>query len=253
MAACSHATHIGTSGWSYDHWCGAYYPDDLASSDRLAYYARQFRSVEINSSFYHLPAESTLRHWHDATPDDFVFAAKASRYITHMKKLTAPQQTLPPLLERLAVLGNKLGPVLFQLPPHWHFNPERLAALLDWLDGACRSAFEFRDHSWFNEQCLELLSRHGAALCLYELDGFLSPEKLTADFVYVRLHGPGAAYRGSYDRKALAAWVTSCNRWATSGREVYFYFDNDEQAYAAHNAARLQTMIEEQESRHAGS
>jgi uncharacterized protein YecE (DUF72 family) len=237
--------HIGTSGWSYAHWKDHFYPDDLASSEWLAYYTRQFRSVEINSSFYHLPAESTLHHWHDATPDDFVFAAKASRYITHMKKLTAPQQTLPPLLERLATLGNKLGPVLFQLPPHWHFNPERLATLLDLLGGACRSAFEFRDHSWFNEQCFELLSRHGAALCLYELDGFLSPEKLTADFVYVRLHGPGGAYQGRYDTEALAAWAAACTRWTASGHDVYLYFDNDEQAYAAHNAAQLQALIQE--------
>jgi uncharacterized protein YecE (DUF72 family) len=182
-----------------------------------------------------------------------VFAAKASRYITHMKKLKEPQQTLPPLLERLAALGNKLGPVLFQLPPHWHFNPERLAALLDVLGGDCHCAFEFRDPGWFNERCFELLARHGAALCLYELDGFLSPEKLTADFVYVRLHGPGAAYQGSYGNQALAEWADACTRWTAGGRRVYLYFDNDEQAYAAHDAARLQALLREREPCHAGS
>lgn len=243
--------HIGTSGWSYDHWKGRYYPTDLARSRWLGYYARQFHSIEINSSFYHLPAEATLQHWHEATPAGFVFAVKASRYITHMKKLNEPQETLPPLLERLATLGHKLGPVLFQLPPHWRFNAERLAALLDGLGDACRCAFEFRDPSWFNEPCYELLSRHRAALCLYELEGFRSPEKLTADFVYVRLHGPGAAYQGSYSEKSLAEWATTCTRWSADSREVYLYFDNDEQAYAVHNAARLQTMT--QESRHAGS
>lgn len=243
--------HIGTSGWSYDHWKGRFYPDDLASSGWLGYYAREFNSVEINSSFYRLPTASTLQHWQDATPADFVFTAKASRYITHMKKLKGSRQTLPPFLERITLLGDRLGPILFQLPPHWRFNAERLAALLDDLGGACRCAFEFRDHSWFNEQCYELLSRHGAALCLYELEGFLSPQEMTADFVYVRLHGPGAAYQGSYGNKALVAWAAACTRWTTSGREVYIYFDNDESAYAVQNAASLQTMI--QESCHAGS
>ncbi len=251
MPAPRRQIHIGTSGWSYDHWEDRFYPDDLARTEWLGYYARQFHSVEINSSFYHLPAVSTLQHWHDVTPADFIFATKASRYLTHMKKLKQPQQTLPPLLERLATLGTKLGPVLFQLPPHWRFDGERLAALLDELGGAYRCAFEFRDHSWFNEQCYELLSQHRAALCLYELEGFLSPEKLTADFVYVRLHGPGPAYQGSYGKKALAGWATACARWMASGREVYLYFDNDENAYAVHNATSLQAMI--QEPCHAGS
>lgn len=243
--------HIGTAGWSYDHWQGRFYPDGLARRDWLGYYAGQFRSVEINSSFYHLPAAATLQHWHDATPDDFVFTAKASRYITHLKKLNQPRQILPPLLERLAVLEEKLGALLFQLPPHWHFNAERLAALLDVVNGDCRCAFEFRDPSWFNEQCYTLLTQHHAALCLYELDGFLSPEQVTADFVYVRLHGPGAAYRGRYGDDTLADWARACTRWAASGRQVYLYFDNDERAYAVHNAASLQAMI--QEPCHAGT
>ena len=243
--------HIGTSGWSYDHWKGCFYPDDLTSDGWLGYYAHRFSSVEINNSFYRLPTVATLRRWREATPADFVFTAKASRYITHLKKLKDTRHTLPPFLERISMLGDRLGPILFQLPPHWRFAAERLAALLDALGGVCRCAFEFRDHSWFNEQCYELLSRHGAALCIYELEGFLSPQEMTADFVYLRLHGPGAAYQGSYSNTALAAWAAACRRWAKSGHEVYIFFDNDESGYAVHNAATLQAMI--QEPSHAGS
>ena len=235
--------YVGTSGWSYDHWKGPFYPEHLASDQMLAYYVEHFRSAEINTSFYHLPAEQTLKHWREATPEDFLFTAKASRYITHMKKLKDPQQTVNTFLHRIRILGDKLGPVLFQLPPRWHFNKERLTAFLDALSTEFRYAFEFRDPSWLNEETYALLSRHKAALCIYELDGFLSPRTLTTDLVYVRLHGPAGPYQGSYDEASLSGWASALASWAAQGRAVCCYFDNDERGYAARNAERLQAML----------
>ena len=236
--------HIGTSGWSYDHWKGPFYPERLATSRMLDYYAGRIHSAEINSCFYHLPAAKTLKRWHDATPDDFLFTAKASRYITHMKKLKDPGKSVSTFLKRIRTLGDKLGPILFQLPPHWHFNQERLAAFLAALSSEFRYAFEFRDRSWLNPEACELLSRHEAAFCIYEIDGFLSPTEITTDFVYVRLHGPDGAYRGNYDDASLSGWAGAFSRWTTQGRRVYCYFDNDEAGYAALNATRLQEMLE---------
>jgi uncharacterized protein YecE (DUF72 family) len=236
-------THIGTSGWSYNHWQGPFYPEELPHDSWLQYYTEHFQSVEINNSFYHLPAEKTLAQWRDNVPKGFVFAAKASRYITHMKKLNDPKKSVATFLKRIAVLEDKLGPVLFQLPPHWHFNAERLAAFLEALSGEFRYTFEFRDHSWLNNETYDLLSLHNAAFCIYELDGFLSPKEVTADFVYVRLHGPGAAYQGNYDSRTLSGWAGAFSTWSAQGRNIYCYFDNDQAGYAAQNALSLQNML----------
>ena len=234
---------IGTSGWTYDHWRGRFYPDDLADDDRLRFYAGQFASVEINNSFYHLPSARTLAHWRDSVPGDFRFALKASRYITHMKKLKDPDASLATLFQRADVLGDRLGPILFQLPPRWHCDAQRLAAFLDALGGGFRYVFEFRDHSWIDDRVDALLAAHGAAFCIYELDGYRSPNTLTADFAYVRLHGPACAYAGSYDTRQLSGWAGALSTWARQGRDVYCYFDNDQAGYAAANAARLRDML----------
>jgi uncharacterized protein YecE (DUF72 family) len=235
--------HIGTSGWSYDHWKGPFYPEGLPGKRMLEYYAQHFRSVEINSSFYRLPEKKTLQHWYECTPDDFLFTAKASRYITHMKKLREPQKTVPPLLDRISMLEDKLGPILFQLPPHWRFNAERLSSFLDSLSNEFRYAFEFRDQSWLNRQTFELLARHNMSFCIYELAGFTAPEEITADYIYVRLHGPGDAYQGSYSGKALSAWARTLADRARRGINVYCYFDNDQLGYAAKNAGQLQEIL----------
>jgi len=234
---------IGTSGLSDAHWRGAFYPPAVRDDEMLGIYSRTFQSVEINNSFYHLPSQAALESWLDATPEDFVFSVKSSRYITHMKKLKDSGQSLQALLERITLLGDKLGPLLFQLPPKWRYNHERLAQFLDSLGRDFRCAFEFRDPSWLNPRCYELLRRHGAALCLYELDGFASPWELTADFVYVRLHGPGGPYQGSYDARSLSVWADALTGWAQEGRDIYCYFDNDEAGFAAQNAEALQAML----------
>jgi uncharacterized protein YecE (DUF72 family) len=234
---------VGTSGWSYDHWRDRFYPPEMSSRDWLGCYAGQLRSVEINSTFYRLPSEDTLRAWRDAVPPDFVFSVKASRYITHTKKLRDPRQTLPPLLERIGLLGAKLGPILFQLPPRWRRNVDRLAEFLEALSSDFRYAFEFRDPSWLEDDILALLADHRAACCIYDLDGFLSPPFVTGDFVYVRLHGPNGPYHGCYTEDALAQWRDTIAAWQAGGRDVYCYFDNDEAGYAPINALSLQALL----------
>ncbi len=235
--------HIGTSGWAYAHWRGPFYPADLPDAKRLQYYCHHFRSVEINSSFYHLPGEHAVEQWRDSTPDDFLFAAKASRYITHMKKLKDPRQSVTAFFKRITLLDGKLGPILFQLPPRWRCNPERLESLLEILDPGRRYSFEFRDESWINDEILDLLKRYNAAFCIYELAGFRSPLHVTTDFVYIRLHGPGDAYQGSYDEQMLGEWSRQISDWSRQERDVYCYFDNDEKGYAVANAGTLQDRI----------
>ncbi|HEX22045.1 MAG TPA: DUF72 domain-containing protein [Chromatiales bacterium] len=237
--------HVGTSGWAYPHWKGPFYPEDLPDRERLAYYARHFSCVEINNSFYRLPSEHNLASWRDSTPADFLFAVKASRYLTHMKKLKNPQAGLDTFFQRIDLLGDKLGPVLFQLPPRWRCNPGRLEAFLRILCGTHRHAFEFRDTSWINDAVLALLEQYGAAFCIYDLAGYRTPLHLTADFVYVRLHGPGDAYQGSYDERTLSDWAARIREWQASGLDVHCYFDNDQAGYAVDNARNLQALLQD--------
>jgi uncharacterized protein YecE (DUF72 family) len=236
--------HIGTSGWHYGHWRGPFYPEDLSPEGFLKFYAQRFHTVEINNSFYQLPSEPALQNWRTNVPAGFIFAVKGSRFITHMKKLQDPERSLAPFLERIVLLQAKLGPILFQLPPRWHFNESRLAAFLSALPGGYRYALELRDQSWINPRTLDLLARFGAAFCIYELDGYLAPREVTADFVYIRLHGPGGPYQGQYDRRTLAGWAGAISAWSQQGREVFCYFDNDEAGYAAQDARRLQNMLQ---------
>jgi uncharacterized protein YecE (DUF72 family) len=210
----------------------------------LAYYAERFDTVEINNSFYHLPEEGTLSQWRKTTSKDFGFSVKGSRYLTHMKKLKDPEEPLSRFLGRVETLKRKLGPVLFQLPPRWKANPQRLEEFLQVLPRRHRYAFEFRDRSWFSDAIYELLSRHHAAFCIYDLAGTTSPKEVTCDFAYVRLHGPGAAYEGSYSPQTLAGWAGAFSAWSQQGKPVYCYFDNDQAGYAPQNALRLKEMLD---------
>jgi uncharacterized protein YecE (DUF72 family) len=235
--------HIGTSGWHYKHWKGPFYPYGISTDDFLAYYAERFHTVEINNTFYQLPKKETFLTWRDTTPSGFIFSVKASRYITHMKKLKDPQQSLVIFLERVAILTNKLGLVLFQMPPHWSINTGRLIAFLETLPKDYRYAFEFRDTSWFTNETYEALAKHEAAFCIYDLSGLLSPKEVTADFVYIRLHGPESPYQGQYHTNVLSGWAETFSTWSQQGKEIFCYFDNDEAGYAAQDAMRLQEMI----------
>lgn len=234
--------HIGTSGWHYPHWRGLFYPQDLPSRLWLAWYAQRFKSVEVNGSFYRLPSEATLLSWKKATPEGFVFSFKASSFITHRKKLADPLQTLPALLQAVSVLGEKLGPVLFQLPPRWHVNEGRLRAFLQALPPKLQSVFELRDPSWHTQAVFDLLSAHNAACCIFDMQGLESPRVFTADFAYLRFHGVEAPYGGLYGRKRLEGWA----KWLVKApvKKVYAYFDNDENAYATADASTLEELVE---------
>ncbi|KPV39117.1 hypothetical protein AN478_12525 [Thiohalorhabdus denitrificans] len=234
---------IGTSGWQYDHWRGPFYPQDLPKNAFLEYYAERFNATEINSFFYGLPKAETVARWRDAVPADFLFAVKASRYITHMKKLKDPGPSLERFWERAGLLGDRLGPVLFQLPPKWGLNLDRLQAFLEALPRGPRYAFEFRDPSWFDERVYTLLREHNAGFCIYDLSGTECPLQVTADFVYVRLHGPAGAYAGTYDDEALRQWAGRLHEWQVRGLEGYVFFDNDEAGYAALDAERLRELV----------
>ena len=241
QAQCS--VHIGTSGWHYKHWVGPFYPADLPAKGMLSWYVQRFDTVELNNSFYHLPKAETFEAWRRATPSSFCFAVKGSRYITHRKKLNDPETAVARFLEPVQVLGDKLGPILFQLPPRWSCNLPRLSAFLESLPRTHRYTFEFRDPSWHDAAVYRTLGRYNAAFCLYELDGFEAPYQLTADFVYVRLHGPGRKYQGDYSTKQLQDWAQRIRRWTRELEAVYVYFDNDQAGYAAKNAADLKRMV----------
>jgi len=210
----------------------------------LEYYATHFDTLELNNSFYRLPTIEAFTAWRHSTPRNFVFAVKASRFITHNKKLKDPENALHNLLPRAQRLGRKLGPILFQLPPKWKANVSRLEELLEILPRRHRYAFEFRELSWINPEVLRVLRRFNAAFCIYELAGYRSPCEITADFTYVRLHGPGAGkYQGSYGRDQLRAWARRISAWAAGMKAIYLYFDNDQAGYAAQNAMALHSMI----------
>ncbi|MEP7152664.1 MAG: DUF72 domain-containing protein [Nitrospira sp.] len=234
---------IGTSGWHYQHWRGPYYPPSVPPRAMLNYYAREFDTVEVNNSFYRLPSTTTFDTWNNSTPAGFCFAVKASRFLTHRKKLLDPGPALERLMEATAGLEAKLGPILFQLPPNWHCNPDRLKDFLRALPTGRRYSIEFRDQSWHTLRVFDLLRKHNVAFCIYELGGVRSVREVTADFVYVRLHGPGSKYQGDYSTKTLKSWAAHIERWIESDRDVYVYFDNDQAGYAVKNAQELKRII----------
>ncbi len=237
------SVHIGTSGWHYRHWLGRFYPADLPASRMFEFYRRFFDTVELNNSFYRLPTPEAFAAWRDAAPENFCFAVKGSRFLTHNKKLKEPEQALRNLLPRAEVLGHKLGPILFQLPPKWKVNRERLEEFLQALPAQHRYAFEFREPSWNTDAIYDTLRRHNAAYCIHELAGFHSPIMVTADFSYVRLHGPAGKYQGCYPETKLREWADRIAEWRRELKAVYVYFDNDDSGYAARNALELKELV----------
>lgn len=235
--------YIGTSGWHYKHWMGKFYPTGLKPKEQLPYYLTFFDTVEINNSFYRLPSRETFQNWYVDTPSQFLFSVKASRYITHMKKLSEPEDALELFLSHAGELEEKLGTVLFQLPPGWRINSERFDNFVKVLPGDTRYVFEFRNASWYTEDIYAILSNHNCAFCIYELGGHTSPMVVTADFVYVRLHGPGNKYQGNYNIGLLKKWASQVMHWKEEGRDVYVYFDNDQEAFAAFNAMTFKDMV----------
>jgi uncharacterized protein YecE (DUF72 family) len=236
--------HIGTSGWHYKHWLGPFYPPHMPPSEFLDFYDKIFDTLEINNSFYNTPKRETFENWRKMTPKNFIFSVKASRYITHNKKLLDGKETFSYFIEKAEGLGNKLGPVLFQLPPSWKINRERLEDFLKSLPKGYQYTFEFRNPTWFDPGIYGLLNKYNAAFTLYELNAVQTPKKITADFIYIRLHGPGKAYQGQYNESILKSWAEDFKRWKNQVKAIYCYFDNDEKGYATMDAKRLIEMVE---------
>ena len=237
------SVHIGTSGWHYKHWRGPFYPEDLPPAKMLSWYADRFDTVEINNSFYKLPSSEALAGWCRQTPANFCFAVKASRYITHNRKLKDGAQTAEKFISQMRELGKRLGPILFQLPPSWRVNRDRLAEFLSELPRTQHYVFEFRNETWNTPEVYDMLHRHNAAFCMFELAGFQSPMEVTADFVYVRLHGPGNKYQGDYSKSQLRTWATRIKTWRKTLKHIFIYFDNDQAGFAAKNAMELKRMV----------
>jgi len=236
--------YIGTSGWHYKHWIGTFYPEGTKDAEQFGYYLQHFDTVELNNSFYRLPAKETFANWRRSVPKDFIFAVKASRFITHMKKLKDPVESIEQFFDHVNALKEKLGPILFQLPPGWKLNLERLETFLSYLPKQYRYTFEFRNATWYTEEVYGLLRKHNCAFCIYELEHHLSPEIVTADFVYIRLHGPGNKYQGSYSTATLQKWMRKCKAWLKEKKDVYVYFDNDQVGYAAFNAVKMRELAD---------
>jgi uncharacterized protein YecE (DUF72 family) len=234
---------IGTSGWHYKHWLGNFYPPRWPTSRMLEHYLQHFNTVELNNTFYQLPNQSSLEGWREATPPNFIFAAKGSRFLTHMKKLRNAEEGLNRYLTAILTLQPKLGPILFQLPPNLGRDLPRLTAFLEILPRDLRYTFEFRHPDWDEPEVYAALRRYGAAYCIFDLAGYQSPLQVTSDFAYVRLHGPEGKYQGSYDEDALRRWARQIQQWSRDLAAVYVYFDNDDSGYAAQNAIRLQQLI----------
>lgn len=237
--------YIGTSGWKYKHWDNTFYPEDLKKADQLIYYQNKFNTVELNNSFYRQPDASQFMKWKDAVTGHFLYAVKANRFFTHLKKLKVEQDSILSFLENASHLGEKLGPILFQLPPKWKLNIERLSYFIKLLPKSYQYTFEFRNPTWYHPEVYDLLKEHNCAFCIYELAGHISPITVTANFVYVRLHGPGDKYQGSYTNKELEKWALYCKEWQDLNKSVYLYFDNDQAGYAAFNALKLIEILKE--------
>ena len=240
----SATAYIGPCGWQYAHWRGSFYDEITHSGDMLARHAERLSAVEVNSFFYGLPSPENVLQWRDAVPDGFLFAVKASRYLTHKKKLKDPAGPVSRLLDKANLFGDKLGPILLQLPPNWRFNPDRLDDALRAFPATVRVAVEMRDASWICDECLEVLAEHNAAFCVYELAGCRTPWHVSADFGYVRMHGPSKEkYRGIYSRSQLQAIAEHLAEWLGRGMDAYCFFDNDEAGFSANNALALSVML----------
>jgi uncharacterized protein YecE (DUF72 family) len=239
---------VGCSGWNYKSWRGTFYPRSAPVSSWLSYYAERFNTVEANGTFYRLPEATTFAAWRRHTPSRFVMAVKASRLLTHMKRLRDPNEPLRRLFTRARALGDRLGPVLYQLPGNMTRDLDRLQTFLRALPRTVNGrrpdhVMEFRHTSWYVRDVFELLEDHDVALCLHDKLGSPIAEPFIGRFVYVRFHGPTGQYAGSYSRAHLEAWARRLTGQWKAGRRVFAYFNNDVDGAAVANATVLDAAI----------
>lgn len=234
---------IGTSGFEYAHWRGGFYGPNLPRTRWLEFYAQRFDTVELNATFYRLPGAETFERWAGRVPADFRFAVKASRYLTHIRRLREPGEPLDRLWTRASRLGERFGPVLYQLPPRWKPNPGRLDGFLAAVPQSHAQAIEIRDARWYRGDILGLLERGGVALCLHDMPGSATEPRPVGPFVYVRFHGSGERYGGAYPHQRLRAWADRIAGWTAAGLPVWAYFNNDLGGHAVRDAERLRDLV----------
>ena len=239
---------VGTSGWSYKHWIGVFYPPALRSREWLTFYASHFDTVEINSTFYHLPGEAAVQSWFEQTPDAFLFAMKLSRFITHMKKLRHAEEALDRFIARIQHLRHKTGPILIQLPPNFNFHAELLQTFMTQIRSRLPQALfaiEPRNPSWFSDQALETYRQCNLALCFADsTDQQPDLTRITGRFIYLRFHGRNGLYQGDYTREHLQPYAEKIREWLQEGLSVYAYFNNDIGGFAVKNALMLRDMVQ---------
>jgi uncharacterized protein YecE (DUF72 family) len=232
---------IGTSGWNYKHWKEVFYPPDVPVSKWLDFYSNHFDTVEVNATFYRLPKPETFDSWHQKTPEDFLWAVKASKFITHTKRLKDAMEPLQRLYASLGRLREKVGPILFQLPPSLPFDEGRFNPFCENLNSTYRHVLEIRHPSWVDSKAFEILQRHNVALCLSDTAGkYPYHEEITADFLYIRLHGSKKLYASEYTMQELQEWAQKIKGW---NMETYLYFDNDFEGFAIKNAKKLKEIL----------
>jgi len=246
---------IGTSGWTYLSWKGAFYPKDLPSQRYLEFYSAEFSTTEVNYSFYHLPKPETYAKWAAQVPDGFAFAVKASRFITHVKHLADVEKAWATFVENALALGSHFGPILLQFPPSFRCDRKRLASFLKSVQNpasksrSLRLAFEFRHPSWFTVETYELLRQHHAALCIADSPRYPRRDVVTADFVYLRFHGRTELFASKYTDAQLAEEAEKIRRYYRDELDVYVYFNNDAEGHAVTNARTLRRMVAEETRR----
>lgn len=244
----SYQLYIGTSGWVYNHWNGIFYPEGLSSKNRLKYFSEHFKTTEINYSFYHLPKPQIYENWYSQTPEDFIFAVKASRFITHVKRLKGVETAWERVLENALHLKEKLGPILFQFPENFRptdENVKRLEQLLGLIDSRTnlRFALEFRHIAWCDKQIYEILRKHKSAWVIASSPKYPAAEVVTSDFVYIRMHGSKILSESNYTDEELRPLARKIREWLKNNLDAYVYFNNDFRGYAIKNAKRLLHLL----------
>jgi uncharacterized protein YecE (DUF72 family) len=234
---------IGCSGWNYRHWRALFYPKGLPQRRWFEYYAEHFDTVEINNSFYRLPKAETFEKWRAQAPPGFCYAVKANRFLTQAKKLKDCEEPLQRMMTPFRALGDRLGPILYQLPPRFRINLDRLERFLELVPKDVSNVFEFRDGSWYVPETFAMLDRHGAGFCVHDMAGSATERVATGKLAYVRFHGATGKYHGRYPDERLLSWTDWIVGQARSGRPVWCYFNNDIDAHAIHDAQTLKAMV----------
>ena len=240
------ALFIGTSGFYYSQWIGKFYPNNIPKTEWLTFYARKFSSLEINSSFYRLPKEKTLKAWYEKTPSYFKFSLKASKYITHTKKLRNVKEDVESFVKLSSLLKEKLGVLLFQLPGSLRYNPLLLENFLSVLPKNYKYSIEFRDLSWFRKETYNILKKYKVSLCNISSPKIDNIFEVTTPFIYIRFHGIKRWYNYNYRQEDLVNWVKFVKNELLKGKDVYVYFNNDASGYAIENAMYFKKLVEEE-------